>query len=89
MMQIKYPLHLVAILMLASVTVMSTGIAMKAYAQNVTQTADTTAGQTTNMTNMTGVASNTGENDDAGEVEEGPGEDKDEPGDVDTNDDED
>jgi hypothetical protein len=89
MMQTKYPLHLVAILMLASVTVMSMGIAMKAYAQNVTQTADTAAGQATNMTNMTGVVSNTDENDDAGEVEEGPGEDEDEPGDVDSNDEED
>ena len=78
------------ILMLASVAIMSIGISMKAYAQNATQTADTAAGQTTNMTNMTGLASGTGENDDANEgEEEGQGEDEDEPGDVDTNDKED
>jgi hypothetical protein len=41
------------------------------------------------MTNMTGLASGTGENDDTGEVEEGPGEDKDEPGDIGINDQED
>jgi hypothetical protein len=38
------------------------------------------------MTNMTGLASGVGENDDTGAAEEGPGEDKDEPGDVDAND---
>jgi hypothetical protein len=54
---------------------------MKTYAQNAT-TANTAASQTTNMTNMTGLASGTGENDDTGEVEEGPG-------DVDINDQED
>jgi hypothetical protein len=43
----------------------------------------------TNMTNATGMSSVTGENDDRGEVEEGPGEDQDEPGDVDTGDNED
>lgn len=77
------------ILMLTSVAVMSIGVSMKAYAQNATQTADTTTGQTTNMTNTTGVSSGAGESDDRGEVEEGPGEDQDEPGDVDTNDKED
>jgi len=78
------------VLILASVVVMSIGISMKAYAQNTTQTMDTTAGQTTNMTNITGLASTTGDNDDADEgEEEGPVEDEDEPGDVDTNDKED
>ena len=77
-------------LILALVTVMSIGISTKVYAQNATQVMDTAAGQTTNMTNMTGLASTAGENDDADEgEEEGSGEDEDEPGDVDTNDKED
>lgn len=89
-MQRKYSFIVVAVLMLASLAVMSIGISMKAYAQNTTQTADTAAGQTTNMTNMTGLASGPVENDDVDEgEEEGPGEDEDEPGDVDTNDKED
>lgn len=87
-MQTKYPLHVMAILILASVAVISIGITMKAYAQNAT-TANTAASPTTNMTNMTGLASGVGENDDTGGAEEGPGEDKDEPGDVDANDKED
>ena len=37
----------------------------------------------TNMTNMTGLSSSTGENDPPREVEEGSGEDDDEPGDID------
>lgn len=90
-MQTKYSFIAVAVLMLASLTMMSIGISMKTYAQNITtQTADTAAGQTTNMTNMTGLASGPVENDDADEgEEEGPGEDEDEPGDVDINDKED
>ena len=89
-MQTKYSFLVAAVLILASLTVVSIGISMKAYAQNTTQTADTAAGQTTNMTNMTGLAAGPIENDDADEgEEEGPGEDEDEPGDVDTNDKED
>lgn len=89
-MQTKYSFRVMVVLMLASVAVMSIGISMKAYAQNTTQTADTAAGQASNMTNMTGLASGTVENDDADEgEEEGPGEDEDEPGDVDANDKED
>jgi hypothetical protein len=89
-MQTKYSFLVAAVLILASLTVVSIGISMKAYAQNTTQTADTAAGQTTNMTNMTGLAAGPVENDDAAEgEEEGPGEDEDEPGDVDTNDKED
>ena len=89
-MQTKYLFISVAVLMLASLAMMSIGISMKAYAQNTTQTADTAAAKTTNMTNMTGLASGPVENDDAYEgEEEGPGEDEDEPGDVDTNDKED
>ena len=81
-MQTKYSFRIVAVLMLASLAVMSIGISMKAYAQNTTQT--------TNMTNVTGLASGPVESDDVGEgEEEGAGEDEDEPGDVDTNDKED
>lgn len=77
------------VIMLVSVAMMSIGISIQAYAQNITQPVEA-AGQTTNMTNMTGLAYSTGENDDVGEgEEEGPGEDEDEPGDVDTNDKED
>ncbi len=47
-MQTKYRFHVVAILMLAVATMISIG-SMNAYAQNATQT----AGQTTNMTNIT------------------------------------
>lgn len=87
-MQVKYSLHVMAVLVLASVAVMSIGITVKSYAQNAT-TADTASSQATNMTNTTGLASSTSENDVTGEVEEGPGEDKDEPGDIDANDQED
>jgi hypothetical protein len=81
-MQTIYSFRIVAVLMLASLAVISIGISMNAYAQNTTQT--------TNMTNMTGLAPGPFESDDAGEGdEEGPGEDEDEPGDVDTNDKED
>ena len=47
-MQTKYRFHVVAILMLAVATMISIG-SMNANAQNATQT----AGQTTNMTNIT------------------------------------
>lgn len=79
------------VILLVSVAMMSIGISIQAYAQNITQPADTAAaGQSTNMTNMTGLPSSTGEDDDVGEgAEEGTGEDEDEPGDVDTNDQED
>jgi hypothetical protein len=97
-MQTKYSFTAMTVILLVSVAMMSIGISMHAYAQNITQPADTAAAsQTTNMTNMTGLPSSTGENDDVGEGEEegpgedeeGPGEDEDEPGDVDTNDKED
>ena len=89
-MQTRYLFRAMAILMLTSVVMISIGISMNAYAQNATQTAEIAAGQTSNTTNMTSLASSTGENDDADEgEEEGPGEDEDEPGDVDTNDKED
>ena len=89
-MQTKYSFTAMAVILLVLVAMMSIGVSMHAYAQNFTQPADTTAGQTTNMTNTTGLASSTGEDDDVGEgEEEGPGEDEDEPGDVDINDKED
>ena len=79
-----------AVLMLVSVSIMSIENNGKAYGQNATGAgAETLSGQMTNMTNATGMSSVTGENDDRGEVEEGPGEDQDEPGDVDTGDNED
>jgi hypothetical protein len=89
-MQTKYSFTAMAVILLVLVAMMSIGVSMHAYAQNFTQPADTTAGQTTNMTNTTGLASSTGEDDDVGEgEEEGPEEDEDEPGDIDTNDKED
>jgi hypothetical protein len=81
-------LVMAAVMMLASIAVMPVGITMKAYAQNAT-TANLGPDQMTNSTNATGVASSTGENDYTGGVEEGQGEDEDEPGDVDKNDQED
>jgi hypothetical protein len=66
---------------------------MNVYAQNTTQTENMTSDQAaTNITNATGLGSSIGVDDDADEreeYEEGPGEDKDEPGDIDQNDEED
>lgn len=87
-MHTKYVFGAMAVLMLVSVSIMSIENNGKAYGQNATG-AETLSGQMTNMTNATGMSSVTGENDDRGEVEEGPGEDQDEPGDVDTGDKED
>lgn len=93
-METKHSSGVIAVvLVLATLVVMSVGISMNAYAQNTTQTADMAGSQaTSNMTNITGLGSNIGVDDDADEgeeYEEGPGEDKDEPGDIDTNDEED
>lgn len=68
--------------MFASIVAISIGTNMKADAQNPT-TSEEAASQMTNMTNMTGLSSSTGENDPPREVEEGSGEDDDEPGDID------
>ena len=68
--------------MIASIVAISIGTNMKADAQNPT-TSEEAASQMTNMTNMTGLSSSTGENDPPREVEEGSGEDDDEPGDID------
>jgi hypothetical protein len=87
-MHTKYTFGVITVLMLVSVTVMTIENNEKAYGQNATTTG-TATGQMANLTNATGVSSGTGEDDDRGEVEEGSGEDQDEPGDVDTNDKED
>lgn len=71
-----------AVVMFASIVAISIGTNMKADAQNPT-TSEEAASQMTNMTNMTGLSSSTGENDPPREVEEGSGEDDDEPGDID------
>jgi hypothetical protein len=64
-MQAKYLLFIMAVMMLASISVMPIGITIKVYAQNAT-TANTWLGQMTNTTNTTRVASSTGENECAG-----------------------
>ena len=71
-----------AVVMFASIVAISIGTNMKADAQNPT-TSEEAASQMTNMTNMTGLSSSTGENDPPREVEEGSGEDDDEPGIID------
>jgi hypothetical protein len=87
-MHAKYTLGVITVLILVSVTVMIIENNEKAYGQNATTT-ETATGQMANLTNATGVSSGTGEYDDRGEVEEGSGEDQDDPGDVDTGDEED
>ena len=94
-MQTKKSFGVIAIvLMLATVAVMSFAVSMDTYAQNTTQTselADNQSTATTNMTNSTGLASGIIDDDDDDDTyeEEGPGEDEDEPGDIDENDEED
>lgn len=75
-------------LLLVLVSILSIESNERAYGQSA-NTTEQLGGQVTNMTNATGVSSGTGEYDDKGEVEEGPGEDQDEPGDVDKSDNED
>ena len=78
----------VTALLLVLVSILSIESNERAYGQSA-NTTEQLGGQVTNMTNATGVSSGTGEYDDKGEVEEGPGEDQDEPGDVDKSDNED
>ena len=87
-MYTKYTFGVITVLLLLSVSIISIESNEMAYGQNATST-ETLGGQMTNITNATGVSSGTGEYDDRGEVEEGPGEDQDEPGDVDKGDNED
>ena len=75
-------------LLLVLVSILSIESNERAYGQSA-NTTEQLGGQVTNMTNATGVSSGTGEHDDKGEVEEGPGEDQDELGDVDKGDNED
>ena len=87
-MRTKYMFGATAVLILVSVSITYIENNEKAYGQNATAT-DTLAGQMTNITNTTGASSVTGEYDDKGEIEEGQGENQDEPRDVDTGDNED
>jgi hypothetical protein len=87
-MHTKYMFGASTALLLVLVSILSIESNERAYGQSA-NTTEQLGGQVTNMTNATGVSSGTGEYDDKGEVEEGPGEDQDEPGDVDKGDNED
>lgn len=87
-MHTKYMFGASTALLLVLVSILSIESNERAYGQSA-NTTEQLEGQVTNMTNATGVSSGTGEYDDKGEVEEGPGEDQDEPGDVDKSDNED
>jgi hypothetical protein len=87
-MYTKFMFGVTTVLLLVSVSILSIESNERGYGQS-TNTTEQLGGQMTNMTNATGMSSGTGENDDKGGVEEGPGEDQDEPGDVDKGDNED
>ena len=71
-MYTKYTFGVITVLLLLSVSIISIESNEMAYGQNATST-ETLGGQMTNITNATGASSGTGEYDDRGEVEEGPG----------------
>ena len=80
---------LIAVLITATASILSIGTSMMTYAQEIAYSQENVTG-TQNITgtqNMTGITCNE-EADDKGEIEEGPGEDDDEPGDIDVNDEE-
>jgi hypothetical protein len=87
-MHTKYTFGVITVLLLVSVLMISIGSNERVYSQSANMT-EQLGGQMTNMTNATAMSSGAGENDDRGEVEEGPGEDQDEPGDIDRGDNED
>ena len=79
-------LGLLAVIITATASILSIGTSMMTYAQETSTTPETVSAQenVTGTQNITGITCN--ETDDKGEIEEGPGEDDDEPGDVDVND---
>ena len=75
---------LIAVIITATASILSIGTSMMTYAQETTNSQENVTG----THNITGITCNE-EADDKGEIEEGPGEDEDEPGDIDVNDEED
>jgi len=75
---------LIAVIITATASILSIGTSMMTYAQETAYSQENVTG----TQNITGITSNE-EADDKGEIEEGPGEDDDEPGDTDVNDKED
>jgi len=75
---------LIAIIITATASILSISTSMMTYAQETAPSQENVTG----TQNITGITCNE-EADDKGEIEEGPGEDDDEPGDIDVNDEED
>ena len=75
---------IIAVIITATASILSIGTSMMTYAQETTNSQENVTG----THNITGITCNE-EADDKGEIEEGPGEDEDEPGDIDVNDEED
>ena len=73
----------IAIIITATASILSIGTSMMTYAQETASPQENVTG----TQNITGITCNE-EADDKGEIEEGAGEDDDEPGDVDVNDEE-
>lgn len=74
---------LIAVIITATASILSIGTSMMTYAQETASSQENVTG----TQNITGITCNE-EADDKGEIEEGPGEDDDEPGDIDVNDEE-
>ena len=74
---------LIAVIMTATASILSIGTSMMTYAQETASSQENVTG----TQNITGITCNE-EADDEDEIEEGPGEDDDEPGDIDLNDEE-
>jgi len=81
---------LIVVIITATASILSIGTSMMTYAQETSTTPETVYAQenVTGTQNITGITPNE-EADDKDDVEEGPGEDDDEPGDIDVNDTED
>jgi len=77
---------LIAVIITVTASILSIGTGMMTFAQETSTIPETAYAQenVTGTQNITGITCN--EADDKGEIEEGPGEDDDEPGDVDVND---
>ena len=73
----------IAIIITATASILSISTSIMTYAQETASSQENVTG----TQNITGITCNE-EADDKGEIEEGPGEDDDEPGDIDVNDEE-
>jgi hypothetical protein len=91
-MNTKTALHfgLIVVIIIVTSSILSIGTSMMTYAQDTSTIPETGYSQenVTGTQNITGITCNE-EADDKDDVEEGPGEDDDEPGDIDVNDKED